>query len=96
MLKDRSQSPDGANVIALKALGFLASEPERLERFMTLTGLSPQAIRKQATEPQFLAGVLDYVLADQTLLLLFAEWEGLNPEAVVRARRQLPGAAVDF
>jgi len=96
MLKDHARNTAAAEVIALKALGFLASEPERLERFMALSGLSPEAIRKQASEPQFLAGVLDHVLADQTLLLLFAEAEDMAPEAAARARLQLPGASSDF
>lgn len=96
MLKDTPQPAPESEVIALKALGFLASETERLERFMALSGLTPAAIRKQASEPQFLAGVLDHVLADQTLLLLFAESEGFTPGAVATARRQLPGAPVDF
>lgn len=85
-----------AEVIALKALGFLASDEDRMSRFMGLTGLTPQAIRKHAGEPSFLGGVLDHVLADQTLLLVFAEGEGVSPDVVVKARRKLPGASVDI
>lgn len=85
-----------AEVIALKALGFLASDEDRLGRFMGLTGLTPEAIRKGAREAAFLGGVLDHVLADQTLLLVFAEGEGVSPDVVVKARRKLPGASVDF
>jgi Protein of unknown function (DUF3572) len=36
--------------------------------------------------------VLDHLLGDQTLLLVFAESEDLAPEQVARARRALPGA----
>lgn len=83
--------PD-AEVIALNALGFLAREPKRLERFLALSGSTPAMIRRQAGDPLFLAGVLDHLLADQTLLLLFAETEGISPEVVVQGRRRLPGS----
>ncbi len=37
--------------MALKALSFLAADPERFERFIALSGLDQQAIRKAAREP---------------------------------------------
>ena len=96
-MKPKSPShTEEAEVIALKALGFLAGEPERLERFMSLSGLTLAAIRKSAADPAFLAGVLDHVLSDQTLLLTFAENCGLAPSDVQRTRRKLPGASLDF
>jgi hypothetical protein len=85
-----------AEVIALKALGFLASDQERLERFMSLSGLTLSVIRQTASDPGFLAGVLDHLLADQTLLLAFAENAGLTPNDIQKYRRQLPGANLDF
>ena len=85
-----------AEVIALKALGFLAGEPERLERFMSLSGLTLAAIRKSAADPAFLAGVLDHLLSDQTLLLTFVENCGFSPSDVQMSRQRLPGASLDF
>lgn len=96
MRNDLTTNYPDAEVTALKALGFLASEPERLQRFMDLSGLDIQAIRSSASDAAFLGGLLDYLLADQTLLLLFAESEQLPPERIVRIRRQLPGAGNDF
>lgn len=91
-----TENTEEAEVIALKALGFLASEPERLQRFVDLSGLSLEAIRAGAADPAFLGGILDHLLADQTLLLIFAEEHGLKPERVAVLRRKLPGAALDF
>ncbi|MFN4143426.1 DUF3572 domain-containing protein [Aestuariivirga sp.] len=85
-----------AEIIALKVLGFLASEPERLSRFMDLTGLGPQAIRASAAEPAFLGGLMDHLLADETLLLIFCEEHDLEPERIQLLRRKLPGAALDL
>jgi len=91
-----TDSTEEAEVTALKALGFLAAEPERLSRFMELSGLDLQAIRAAAGEPAFLGGLLDHLLADDSLLLIFAEEHGLRPERIAQLRRKLPGAAIDF
>jgi len=76
---------------AIAALGFLAGDPERLERFLALSGLGPHNLRKAAAEPSFLAAVLDYVAGDEKLLIAFSTREGLRPEAIVRARDALAG-----
>ena len=96
MLKNRAENNQNAEVIALKALAFLASDEQRLARFLDATGLSLEAIRGAAADPAFLAGVFDYLRADQTLLFEFAEAEGLAPEAIDRARLTLPGSADDI
>ena len=38
-----------------------------------------------------LAGVLDYILGDESLVLEFAEYAGIAPDAPARARSALPG-----
>jgi hypothetical protein len=91
-----TESTEEAEIIALNALGFLASDPERLQRFMDLAGLSVETIRANAADISFLGGLLDYILSDQTLLLIFAEEHGLKPERIVQIRRKLPGASLDF
>ena len=85
-----------AEITALNALGFLASDSERLQRFMDLSGLDVAAIRAGASSPAFLGGILDHLLADESLLLVFAEEHGLNPERIAQLRRKLPGAQIDF
>ncbi len=89
-------STEEAEVAALKALGFLAAEPERLSRFMELSGLGLEAIRSSVADPAFLGGLLDHLLADDSLLLIFAEEHGLRPERIAQLRRKLPGASIDF
>ena len=83
-----SQDPE---VIGLAALGFLAGEPDRLMRFLSLTGLALEDLRERAGEPRLLAAVLDHLLGDESLLFLFAESEALHPAEVAAARRRLPG-----
>ena len=88
MLKRPSEMPP-AEAIGAKALSFLAGDMERLGRFLALSGLQPRTIRDAARDTSFLPAVLDYVLADERLLFDFVEAEGLPPEAVSRARREL-------
>jgi hypothetical protein len=80
---------EAATELAIAALGFLAGEHARLERFLALTGLGPQSLRSAAREPSFLLGVLDHVAGDEILLLAFANESGIDPEDVGRARDAL-------
>lgn len=77
----------------MKLLGFLASDPDLIGRFMALTGLSPNDLRQSLADPAFQAGVLDFALQDESLLLAFAANAGIRPESVMRARSRLPGFA---
>ena len=80
-----------AENLAIQALGFMAGESERLGQFLAATGIGPEAIRKTAADPAFLAGVLDFVTADEPLLLAVAEHAGVTPEMVERAQAALGG-----
>lgn len=81
--------------VAITALNFLATDRERFERFLALTGLGPESLRAAARDPSFLAGVLEHVTGDETLLLAFAAEGGLDPQDVERAGRVLAGRPGD-
>ncbi|MEP9373146.1 DUF3572 domain-containing protein [Mesorhizobium sp. KR1-2] len=81
---------EGAETIAIQALGFIASDPDLLPRFLAITGIEASAIRHAAQEPGFLAGVLQFVLAHEPTLLGFCEASGIAPGEVAKALRQLP------
>ena len=59
-------TPETAEMLAIQALAFIAEEPERLNRFLGLTGIDLSQIRDVAREPGFLAGVLEHMLADES------------------------------
>jgi hypothetical protein len=84
-------SRDGAESLAVQALAFLAQEPERLGQFLAASGMGPDMIRKAAADPGFLAGVLDFVAADEPLLLAFAQHARIDPRTVGRAQALLGG-----
>src|SRR5260221_14790679 len=80
-----------AETLAIEALGFIAGEPEALSRFLSISGIGPATLRRAAADPAFLAGVLDFLLADEPLLVAFAGHAGIAPERVARARRAFGG-----
>jgi Protein of unknown function (DUF3572) len=85
------QSREGAEMLAAQALAFIAEEPERLNAFLAVTGIEAAAIRDAAGTPGFLGGVLEHMLADESLLLAFADSAGIDPAAIARARNALGG-----
>ena len=78
-------------MLAIQALSFIAEEPERLNRFLGVTGIELSQIRTAAGEPGFLAGVLEHMLGDESLLIAFATSAGIDPAQVARARGALGG-----
>jgi Protein of unknown function (DUF3572) len=86
-----SADRDTAESLAVQALTYLADEPERLGRFLALSGLGPDQVRLAASEPGFLAGVLEYLSSDEALLLGFADHVRVNPTEIGRARAALSG-----
>jgi hypothetical protein len=88
---DRQARQDSAMALAIEALGYLAGDPEHLERFLALTGIAPADIRTAARAPDFLAGVLDYIAGDEALLRAVATHAGVAPEELDKARQALSG-----
>jgi hypothetical protein len=83
------QQREVAETLAIQALAFIAEEPERMGAFLSATGIAPEAIRDAARSGDFLAGVLEHMLADESLLLAFADSAGLDPAEIARARGAL-------
>ena len=82
---------EDAELLAISALSHIAGDPERLERFLAVTGLDPSELRAEAAKSSFASGVLDYVCSDESLLVGFAAEQGLPPESVDIARQLLAG-----
>ena len=79
-------------MIAVQALTFIAAHPDHAERFMALSGIPLGDLRRAAADPGFLLGVMDYLVGDETLLLLFAADAGLSPETVAAAQARMARA----
>jgi len=82
---------EAAEMLAVQALTYLAGEPERLGRFLALSGIGPESIRSAAHEPGFLAGILEHIAGDEALLMEFASAADIDPAQVGKARAALAG-----
>lgn len=80
-----------AEAIGLKALAFLASEPARINRFLSLTGLDGSELRTSAGSAETLAAVLEFVLQDESMLLEFATNAAIPPTSIAPAHAVLAG-----
>lgn len=84
-----------AQAIGQDALIWLAAQPEALEAFLDASGASPDSLRSQAADPEFLAALIDFLLAADETVIAFAGACGLRPDALAtdlaRARAALVG-----
>ncbi|MCK7475588.1 MAG: DUF3572 domain-containing protein [Rhodopseudomonas palustris] len=81
--------PEMAEIVAVQALSFLASQPERLARFLAETGIGPATLRSAAADPQFLVGVLDFLLRDDEAVQALPQRLICTPTTVAAARQAL-------
>ena len=89
-MTDNRQDRENAEALAIRALGFVAADPELLPRFLAITGIEAGSIRQAAREPGFLAGVLHFIAAHEPSLMRFSEESGIPPQQVSAALRALP------
>jgi hypothetical protein len=89
--KSAAMARDAAETLAISALAFLAQDRARLARFLSVTGLSPERLMQEAATPATLTAVLEYLLADESLLLTFAASAGIPAADVEPARSVLSG-----
>ncbi|WP_114966261.1 DUF3572 domain-containing protein [Alkalilacustris brevis] len=88
-----SASRETAEVVALKALRWLCAHEELLPVFLGASGASLDDLRENASDPETLGAVLDFLLMDETWLQAFCTQEGLTPSEPGAARAMLPGGA---
>jgi Protein of unknown function (DUF3572) len=95
--KQPSLDRAGAEAMAASALAFLTADSARLTRFLADTGLDPQTLAQGLSDGG--AGVIDaaleHVMADESLLLVFASEVRRKPEEIMAAQHILAGPAPD-
>ena len=94
-MKASSLNAADASIIALNLIAYIASDEDRLERFLGLSGISLNDLQSSAASPEFQGFILDYALQDESLIIAFAESCSMKPETLQRARFALPGATYD-
>jgi hypothetical protein len=89
MTKRSYNARETAEIVAIQALSFVASDAERLGQFLAETGIGPETLRSAAQDPAFLIGVLDFLLRDEPMLKAFSESSHLDPKIISNAREAL-------
>ena len=87
------QTPNDPYALALAALAATLSDERRAQRFLALTGIETDELRSRAADPALLASLIAFLEAHEPDLLAVAEEVGVEPHALVEARRQLEGTA---
>jgi Protein of unknown function (DUF3572) len=82
---------ESAETVALQALGWLAGNDELLPVFLGASGASEGDLRAGASDPAFLASVLDFLTMDDAWIMAFCDSAGIGYETPLAARQALPG-----
>ncbi len=78
-----------AEIIALKALKFLASQEKYLLSFLNSTGLSPKDLLEHASNPEILGSILEFLLQNEEKLIDFCKLEDINPSDIASLQEVL-------
>ncbi|RMD49161.1 MAG: DUF3572 family protein [Alphaproteobacteria bacterium] len=87
----RAGRDERAEALAVALLGWIASAPDRLAAFLRETGCPPADLRRraEALEPELVAALLDWVLADEGRAHGASVELGLAPGELIAARTRL-------
>lgn len=88
----RPQTPNDPYVLALAALAATLNDERRAGRFLALTGIGTDELRRRANEPGLLAALIGFLEAHEPDLIAVSEDIGVEAEALVEARRQIETA----
>ena len=69
----------------------MLTDVRRAQRFLELTGIGTDELRRRANEPSLLAGVIRFLEGYEPDLLSVSDQIGVKAEALVAARRALDG-----
>ena len=83
--KSRGLDKSRAEDLAAQMLVAVVEDPAVMQRFMNETGFGPDDIRANAGTPEFLAGVLEFLLGDEALLLAITSDRQIKPELLMQA-----------
>ncbi len=89
MRKPKWNPRETAEIVAIQALSFVATDPERLGAFLAESGIGPDTLRSAAADPRFLAHLLDFVLRDDATVKAYAEASKLHPTNIAAAHQAL-------
>jgi hypothetical protein len=82
-------TPIDPEAIALAALAATLGDPRRAQRFIDLTGIGTDELRRNPADRALLAALIRFLEAYEPDLLAVSGELGVSPELLVEARREL-------
>jgi|GEM_PF-6553587 len=83
---------DATELLSIKALTFLAEREDILDLFVDASGVSLAELYEVADQPEAWAGILDFILSTDEIILDFCDSAPCTLQDLWRARNDLPGA----
>ena len=83
------QTPNDPHALAFAALTATLTDERRALRFLDLTGIGTDELRRRAAEPRLLSALIGFLEAYEPDLLSVSEQISVKPDALVAARRAL-------
>jgi hypothetical protein len=87
-----TKTPSDPHAIALAALAATLTDERRAARFLDLTGIGTDELRRRADQPALLSALIRFLEGHEPDLLSVSEQIGVRPDALVAARRTLEEA----
>lgn len=78
-----------AAALALSALAATLSDERRARRFLDLSGIETDELRRRAADPATLAALIRFLESHEPDLIDVAEAIGVSPQELVAAREEL-------
>jgi Protein of unknown function (DUF3572) len=86
-----SPTPTDPHALGLAALAATLSDARRAQRFLDLTGIGTDELRRRAGESSLLAALIGFLEAHEPDLISVAELVAAEPGELAAARRALEG-----
>ena len=86
------QTPNDPYSLALTALAATLSDERRAQRFLLLTGIETEDLRRRAADPTLLLALIAFLEAHEPDLLSVCDHIGVKPDALIAAGRQIEEA----
>ena len=85
------QTPNDPVALALAALAATLGDERRAQRFLDLTGIGTEELRRRAADAVLLAALISFLEAHEPDLIAVSEAIGVAPASLSAARLELEG-----